>query len=277
MAPNINTNYESLWPSIASKTLPPGLKPNIGTLSDSTSWIFAIKRDAVARQVIYEGPCTGAQAIGSAQASIQATNAFAQGASAIPIVGGFAGGIASVIEGIFAHHATAVRNEQEAECMINQITAQAIPQIDAAVESGNITVAQGIAYHAQIVAQCKSVLRPVSGVGNSSHPCNAGCVYGYALDALQYFAEVYYMDLSPLGPGATAPQTYSPASSASIGKSIIDTLFPPPGPPVYAGSPIQPNSLVSLNPPVVPGSFPWGFALFAVAALGVVIYLVKQA
>lgn len=284
MAPNINTDFENLWNQIASKTLPPGLKPNIGVLSDPTSWVYAIKRDAVTRRVYYTGTCTGQEAIQSAQtgsfalgvsgqAADTAASMIAKGSNAIPIIGSAVSAFTSIISSIIQHHAIAVRNEQQAECAVAQITAETIPQIDAVVASGQLTAQQGIQAHAQMVSQCKQILAPVSGVGDASHPCNAGCVFGFALDGLQMFAEVYYMELTPLSTTApVAPATWSATPPNSTQKAFTDYAVPPSGSPVM----LPDGSMAVLAPGSNPTGFPWGFLLFSILALGVVIYFVRE-
>lgn len=258
MAPNINSDYESLWPVIAGKTLPPGLKPNIGVLSDSTSWVYAVKRECVNRAVYYNGPCPTTVSSGG----LQASEMIASGASAIPIVGGVLAGIFSNIGAIVAHHAVAVKNEQDAECQVSAITAQLIPQIDAAVAAGQISAEQGVAAHLQVVQKCKAIIAPVAGVGDSTHPCNAGCVFGYFLDALQYLAEVYYMDLAS-GNLATAPQTYSATSPASVG---LAQVFGSPEIQSVLGSP---SAGVASTPP-------WNIIIIGLLVLAALLYFARR-
>lgn len=139
-------------------------------------------------------------------------------------------GVGSLLSAIFQHHAQAVATEQAVSCQVSQIADQAIPQIDAAVRSGQISAAQGVAALEQVSNQLHQMLGTISGAGSAGHPCNAGCCYGHVLDAHVEFARTYYMDISPLSSAAAVnPATYAPLAPASTGYSIADQLFPPSG------------------------------------------------
>jgi len=260
--PNINTDYENLWPLIALRHTPPGPATDCAIPTWGAAWV---KQLCVARSVYYKGTCAGqaaAQSAGQAaqitgvasQAGVTAVDMIAKGSSAIPIVGAAVGIVDSIVGAILAHHVQAVANEQQAECAVLQITAQGIPTIDKAVYTGQLTAQQGIDAHSRIVAQCKSILAPVSGAGSGGHPCNAGCCFGYWLDCLQDFAETYYVDLAPhptattapggtnvinslssqqvaasVAPLASNPATFSPAAQASVTQAAVDTVAPPSG------------------------------------------------
>jgi hypothetical protein len=289
--PNLNTDYESLWPLIALQTMPPGPPTDCGIPTWGGPWIKTV---CLLRSIYYKGPCTAqaiqsigigasnagaelniggqAAAIGT-KTALTTTGMIAAGSAAIPVIGLGISAITSLIGAIFAHHAQAVQNEQEAECQVLQLTQQAIPQIDQAVFSGQITAAQGIALHLQVVNQAKSIEAPVSGQGSGGHPCNAGCCISHQLDALQAFAQVYYQDLSPasqqpkttaaapgsvptqggtvsspssslssqqvaasVAPVTNAPSSPSPAYQASVTQAVAQSAAPPPGSPTTSTS-----------------------------------------
>jgi hypothetical protein len=248
MGGNINFDYESLWPIIAAKNIPPG--PPTDCVAKGDTWgASSVKAVVVSRGIPYSGSCTGQEALrsaqqtgmiagGASQTAISLASHFAQAgsslASAIPIVGSIVSAFTSIFSSITQHHATAVANEQQAACEISQLAGQTIPQIDAAVRSGQITAQQGIDLMDKLVAQCKEILVPVTGAGSGGHPCNAGCCYQHQLDCHADFARSYYMDISPITAAATPPATYAPAAPASTGAAIADALFPPPGSPTVA-------------------------------------------
>ena len=255
---DINSYPDSFWTGIAARHNPEtqmGSAPGDCGPVRGQPWSGAwVKSFVINRSVYYVGSCTGQQAIQSAQQNISFTNAIAQGAGAIPGVGGIIG----IIDSLFQHHAIAVQNEQAAECQIKQLTAQYIPQIDAAVANGQISAQQGIAAHLQLVNQCKAISAPVAGVGSGGHPCNAGCCFNYFLDCLQDFAETYYMDLTPLSATQpVSPGTWSPTPSNSTQSAIVDGVAPPSG------------------SPFVSTSFPMSYILIALLGLVVVIWLIK--
>jgi hypothetical protein len=109
----------------------------------------------------------------------------------------------SGIEDIFAHHAEAVANEQQTICSVASYFNPLIAQIDQAVESGQITAQQGIAYLAQAANTA------ISGLATIEKACNAACVYQAILKAHVDFASSAYPAISPVASGA-APGAYNP-------------------------------------------------------------------
>jgi hypothetical protein len=269
--PNINTDYEALWPVIALRHTPPGPSGDC-VAPRGTPWSGAwVKQLCVARNVYYAGTCSpeSTQSVlnsagittkvvsTAGQAGVTVGSMVAAGATAIPIIGLAVGAISSIIGAIVAHHAQAVVNEQQAECSVVAICQGAIPTIDQAVYSGQITAQQGIAAHQQVVTQCKAILAPVTGAGSGGHPCNAGCCFGYWLDCLQDFATTYYVDLAPpavapVSAPQAAPTVTGNATQAPQGGTVVQTNLSGTLSSQQAARAVAPSPLT--NSPVAPSS-----------------------
>jgi hypothetical protein len=245
--------YLPLWPALMMRNAPAGAGAHDCGYDVDPSFIAA---HIVYRGILYykkvPGDCGQATALDTpigqnvlkfgslGLGTVAAGSTLALGATAGLSVGlGAAtagvGLLALPIMAIFQHHSQAVANEQGTICAVSVSANQAIPQIDAMVRSGQATAAQGIEIMAQLVAQLKAGLDPVSGQGSSGHPCNAGCCYHAALDAHLDFVKTYYPDISPLtGRIATAPGSYSGTGQASTQAALVDSASPPSGSPVIS-------------------------------------------
>lgn len=133
------------------------------------------------------------------------------------------------IESVFAHHEQAVQNEQATICSVVNYFNPILRQIDAAVQNGQITPAQGITYVSQVANQA------ISGLAGIMKQCNASCVYQGILQAHIIFVKTYYPGIAPLIPAATAPG--APPSGYGT---------PPGGVTVSAGNPAPPVPTKSL-------------------------------
>lgn len=151
--------------------------------------------------------------------------------SAIPIIGPILSlGIAAIM-GIIKHHEEAVATEDSTICTVANAVNQTIPTLDSAVVSGAISPGQAIQAMVSFVQQMKNALLRISGVGDPSHPCNAGCVWQSLLDMHVDFANTFYVDVSPMKIApAVSPGSYAPyAATASIVAATADTISPPGG------------------------------------------------
>lgn len=110
----------------------------------------------------------------------------------------------SGIEGIFAHHAQAVANEESTICAVVNYFNPLVKALDAAVMSGQITPDQGVTYMRQVTQQA------INGLQGIYKKCNAACYFIGYLKAHADFASTLYPAISPNGPsglGAQAPGT----------------------------------------------------------------------
>jgi hypothetical protein len=99
------------------------------------------------------------------------------GASAVPVVGG----IVSALTGIFtAHHAQAVKTEQQVLCAAEPDANNFLRGIDSAVAQGQITMDQAAAALDQ---GYQNYLQEVSGIIKTGSKCNAACVYSKCFQA----------------------------------------------------------------------------------------------
>lgn len=260
--------YQTLWQTITSRNVPvPG--------KTDCSWFPEdIGSHLCARGILYYrnsvGDCGKPVVIGSSAAQKAFSilpNAVGEAAGISSLIAGATAGISvglgvatagiglllAPIMGIFAHHQQAVANEQSTICQVATAANQAIPQLDSLVISGQITAQQGIDGMRQLIDQLKSGLAPISGRGDSNHPCNAGCCYQAILECHADFAQTFYKDISPMG-SLPAPGQVNTTSQASALQARIDNMIPPPGSPNYYASGIVP--------------FPWTTVLlFAIAGL----------
>lgn len=258
--PAIISRYASLWPILQSKYA------GSGPLTDCGNTAANFASGISSRQLYYGGTCGPSGPSGSQIASgvgAQAGSALAtlgKAGSAVPVVGSIVESLASVFSAITAHHATAVANEQATICYVVQQFNQYLPQIDSAVANGQITAQQGIDAVTQLCATLKQALAPISGVGRSGHPCNAGCCFGLELDAHAEFVQHFYPDLSPLyaAPAPSGPNGNSytgPVGSGGTQGLVLSTA--PQG--------IAPSGVVDIG---------WGtIAIFLAVIVGVFLLL----
>jgi hypothetical protein len=161
-----------------------------------------------ARGIVYTGPC-GSGVSGAKQGIVLGTGL----AGNIPVAGPAIQGFGAILAAIFQHHAKAVAKEQAAVCTAVEAANTYIPQIDAAVASGSIGAADGVAQMERLVASIQQqILAPVSGPGKAGQPCNAGCCYQAILDAHVAFARLYYPAIAS-GHAVGAPGNFSSAGS----------------------------------------------------------------
>lgn len=255
--------YTQLIATITARNSPPGPATDCNWSTDSTMIHLAL------RGLFYQGPC-GQERLGTAGAlvggglgtvsSITSNPAFAANpvGAAVSIGSGIVGSVLSIFT---AHHVAAVRTEQSTICAVSDAANQGIPQIDAAVASGQISAAEGIDAMSQLVQQLKNALSQISGVGSPGHPCNAGCCFQHILDCHLDFAQYYYVDISPM-PTLNRPGQLNYDSPANSLKMQIDNAVPPGGSPT------------ALNTGMIGISWGWLVAL-AVAAFLVYKVAVK--
>jgi hypothetical protein len=234
--------YDSLWQIIGDRNAPSDRR---GCSWDS----YGILVTLVARRILYykktPGDCgstttvspsnlaTGLKYGGLGIGTASSVSTLALGATAGLSVGlGVAtagvGLILAPIMGILQHHQQAVANEQATVCAVATASAQAIPQVDALVKSGQITAKQGIDAMTLVVQQLTTALQPIL------KGCNAACCYIAELNAHLDFARIYYMDISPSQSPVTSPAAYTGLKPGSIIRQQADTLLPPPGSPVVS-------------------------------------------
>jgi LPXTG-motif cell wall-anchored protein len=127
---------------------------------------------------------------------------------------------------IIEHHEHAVQAEDSTICSVANAVNASIPQIDQAVASGSISAAQGVRVMASLVQQMNAALLRISGKGDGSHPCNAGCVWQAILNMHLDFVNTFYTDLSPMKiPASVPPGSYAPyAATASVVSAIADKI-----------------------------------------------------
>jgi hypothetical protein len=171
------------------------------------------------------------------------------------------------IEGIFAHHAQAVANEQSTICSVMNYFNPAKHAVDAAVASGQITPDEGITYFIQVANQAKNGLQ---GIMKS---CNAACWYVGFVQAFINYARTWYDFIAPPFIAAQAPggppATYgtppggvgtSPGSPAPLPplRSLPGSTYLPAGPSGInaLGQPLQINATLPSGTPSFANSVP---------------------
>lgn len=204
---------------VAARNKPPGLSwPN---------WPLSVEVVIRARGITYykqtPGDCGSGAATPTGFGSGQIVGLSGQAASGIVGGLGAAGTLAAPatfgisaavevavagIEDIFAHHATAVANEQATECAMQNYLNPIIRKIDAAVASGQISDQDGIAYMTQVGNQAINGLQSIVKPGNLA--------YGTIglIKSLMDFASFYYPLLSPIS-AFTANRPGQPPSAFS--------------------------------------------------------------
>lgn len=106
----------------------------------------------------------------------------------IPVIGS----VISNILGLFgAGHAQAVATEQSTICDVANKCNSAIPQIDAAVASGALSVQDAIS------TMQKAMTMLIAELGTIKKDCNAACVYTSVCQAHADFAKTYYPSIAP--------------------------------------------------------------------------------
>lgn len=151
----------------------------------------------------------------------------------------------SAIEGIFAHHAQAVANEQSTICSVAGYFNPLMKQIDNAVATGKISDQEGIAYVRQVAQQA------ITGLQGIYKVCNAACVYQGILKAHIDFVGFFYPLLSPIDQFTQNRPGQAPSTINAPG-SVTDSLGTPPlrsvSDPTFAYKP----SIVAAAPPLTP-------------------------
>lgn len=180
-----------------------------------------------------------------------AAGGLASGLGAAGIIGGAATlGITSAIsvgvaaiEGIFAHHAAAVKDEQSTICAVMNYFNPLLQGIDAAVASGQISTDQANTYLQQVVLTAKNGLAGIMKI------CDAACVYQAILQAHVYFARNYYPSIAPVSiypqnPGSAPDNIGTPPGGVTVvGNNPI------PAPPVR-------STAANTYAPAIPGNAP---------------------
>lgn len=134
------------------------------------------------------------------------------------------------IEGIFAHHAQAVANEQSTICAVAGYFNPLIKQIDNAVRSGAITASEGVVFMQQIAQQA------INGLSSIMKVCNAACVYVGVLKAHIDFVSYFYPKISPpisIGannPGGAPDYFGTPPGGVTVSSNTVTNG--PPTPPL---------------------------------------------
>lgn len=242
--------FANVWGPLAGRHTPSGPQPG------DCSWFPSeVAAHMIARGILYykksPGDCGKTTALGSNLSSGLKYSQLGLGsvaaASSTPALVGAAGltaatagaiglatfgvGLAIVpVMAIVQHHIQAVAKSEGTICAVAGASLEAIPQIDVMVAQGKLTAQQGVDALAQLITQLKTALEPVSGIGKSGHPCNAGCCYQAILDCHLDFAKIWYPELSPMAT-PTAPGAVNATAPANTARSIVDELFPPPGSP----------------------------------------------
>jgi hypothetical protein len=153
----------------------------------------------------------------------------------------------SAIEGIFQHHSQAVANEQGTICSVARYFNPLVQQIDAAVRSGEISAAQGVAYMKQVTNQA------INGLQSILSGTNAASYFIGVLKAFADFANYLYphiapeLSLSANDPGG-APDFYgTPPGGVNASSNTLTNSAPPP--------PIR-STAANTYAPAIPGSAP---------------------
>jgi hypothetical protein len=159
-----------------------------------------------------------------------AAGGIASGLGAAGIIGGAATlGITTAIsvgvgaiEGIFAHHAEAVKNEQNTICAVMNYFNPLITRIDAAVKSGVLSPDAGCAALTQI---CQTAINGLAGIMQT---CNAACYYRGMLQAHIYFAKNYYPAIAPVSVWPQNPGSPPDGYGTPPGGVTVTGNNPPP-------------------------------------------------
>lgn len=226
----------------------------------STDWTLCFAVAAmVTRRMLYfratPGDCGSGNLVlpGQTQATLFAAKGIG-GAAAVdpePISKGILTGLSAIFGGFGAHHAQAIKNEQDTNCSVATGYNQAITSIEQAVMQGVMSPDQGAALVSQVVAQLDPVLARIA------KQCNVSCGARIALQALVKFnAELAMPLLAPQTniPGITPFFAPEPVASPGAPGTSSSTGFN--APPSYQGaSGFNPQPFSANNPGVGPTSF----------------------
>jgi hypothetical protein len=193
-----------------------GVAPEIGKID-------SIAGAAVAGVATVGGLATSGIGAGAAFA---ATTAGAVTAAAGIITAGI-GLVALPFILIFEHHAQAVAKEQHTLCDVVIAYDQFADQIEPLIQSGQITLQNAVQLLEQVQQQLQGALAGISQ--GSGKDCNAGCGFGYILNALVlYNIEVLYPKyaaqstalLSSLNSLDSSPQVIPGVNNSTAAKGL---------------------------------------------------------
>jgi hypothetical protein len=205
-------------------------------------------------------------AIGTTAAGIgilAATHSTLIAAGAIPVIGAViagAGVVISIVDMIIAHHAAAVKLEQQLGCAAIAASNNAISLIDQAVANGQMRPADAAAGLDALYQKVAAYVAPAV----KHNPCNANCTMLIELKAIVLFKKSQYLAMAaqqkstPVvsSPAPAQPVTSSAGAPAQPGTGSSGS-GPSPAPAVSSGSTlVLPTSSGGLQVQPAPGSAP---------------------
>lgn len=112
---------------------------------------------------------------------------------------------------IFAHHAQAVRVEQQTVCAAVPAAADSLTAIDQAVKSGTITPSQAITALQSLQSSFEAQVAGIIKMSNSA--CNAACIWVKQLEAIVLKKSADYEDMQTMGQAAALPAVSGSAAA----------------------------------------------------------------
>jgi hypothetical protein len=195
--------------------------------------------------------------IATATTALSATTGIALGAATMGV-----GLIISVIGMIFAHHASAVKQEQQIGCASLAAFNNAMSVISSAVANGQTTPAAAAASLDSLYSSSRSYISPSWG---TSPYCNANCEMSIIAQAMViYWKAAYAASAAASAAPPPAPVTASTVSqpgSGSAGSGPVNA-------PIVASGSIL--TVPQTSAPSPAASMPW-WAWLAAAAVGFVV------
>jgi hypothetical protein len=120
----------------------------------------------------------GATAVGITASILGPASAAA---AAVPFIGA-AIGVVALIQGIFSHHAAAVKRQAQIDCAATAAANNALNEIDAALASGQFTAEHAREAWESVYQQFQSYVGPLSN--DAPGKCNAPCGFTHILRAI---------------------------------------------------------------------------------------------
>ena len=170
--------------------------------------------------------------------------------SAVPIAGAIIAGVAaiiSVIDVIFAHHAAAVRQEDQIFCAVLPAVANTFSLIQQGVQNGTITPQAASAGLDALYSKFQQAIAPSYG---HSPFCNALCEQKIMLDAIVRYWKGVYADMAAAPVTAPViPVVPPPAAAPTALPAIPPTTpnAPRPAPTVSVPTPANSSSWLTKN------------------------------
>jgi len=122
---------------------------------------------------------------------------------------------------IFAHHAQAVKIEQQTVCAAVPAASDSLKAIDQAVQAGTITPAQGIQALQSLLSAFSSQVAQIIKLDDSH--CNAACVWVKQLQAIVLKKSSDYEDMQSVQQVAALPAASSSAATAQTATGLASS------------------------------------------------------